>query len=412
MPELFGALPRATQRFCAACVLLYLATAAWALPHTDPGVAAGLTAIFAATGLVRPVASPFGGITDPNIGVIIVAALLWRPPEVLLGVGIGSFIGLLAFRRTELWRAAINGAGWGLPAAASAAAAQLVSPAAPRGIAPLILGAAIAVATYRSANTAIFAAYRSTRFGRPLMPEWLQTMAFQWPSQLLSAPLAVVLALVSDRADTTWAGLGFTGLYVVALPLARQEYAYYNRSREMLDETVEAVVRALEGADPGAREHGDRVSALAAETGRRLGMSEHRLTALRLAALLHDVGLLAGQDAETPEEHHAAIGGRVLAQFPDPLIGEFVRGHHERWDGEGLPGHLRGAAIPLGSRILAAAELYDTARAGLGPFGGPRSHEEAAEYLASLAGTVLDPRVVTALLQAASDLDSPLTGPP
>jgi hypothetical protein len=402
MPEPLRAFPRSFQIYAWIEVLAYMAAAAWAAPQATPLVTAGLIVIFAATGLVRPVSSPFGGIRDPNTGVIIVAALLWDPQDVLLGVGVGSFIGLLIFRRNELWRATTNGAGWGLPAAAAAAVAHRALAGAPHEIAPLAIAALLAVATYRFVNTEIFALFRSLRFGRPFLPEWFQTLTFQWSSQLLSAPLAVVLAAVANRAESLWSGLALTAACTLALPLTRQEYMYYNRTREMLDEIVEAVMRALEGADPAARTHAERVGALAVETGLRMGMSERGLLALRLASLLHDVGLIAGTGSSTGEGHHAAIGGRILAQFPDPLIGEFVREHHERWDGEGVPDHRRGRTILLGARILAAAEIYDSVRMGMAP-DSPTSYARTADHLTALAGNSLDPEVVKVLLQVAAE---------
>lgn len=403
--------PRSLRHYVLGAVLAYIVVAVWAFQRSHAEVVIGLVIIFAAAGLVRPVANPFGGITDPVMGVIIVASLLWKPQDILLGVGIGSFAGLLLFRRNELWRAAINAAGWGIPAAAAAAATQATISTAPPGIAYLAFGAVLAVSVFRIANTAVFSGYRCLRFGRPFLPEWLQGIVFQWSSQLLSTPLAVVLAVFANRTGTLLSGLALTAAYALALPVVRQEYAYYERSREMLDETVEAVVRALEGVDPKARAHGDRVSTLAVETGRRMRMSEHGLLALRLASRLHDVGLLAeAGDSATEEEHHASIGGDVLAQFPDPLIAEFVRAHHERWDGSGAPNQLGGEAIPLGARILAAAEIYDSLRAGLSPFETCWSREDAENYLVTIAGSVLDPRVTTAFLQVAKEKDPSNSG--
>ena len=401
----FRELPQHLRIYIVLLALAYLATAFWVAPYVNLTVALGLIAIFAATGLVRPVPHPFGGISDPNIGVIIIAALLWSPQDVLFGVGVGSFIGLTLFRKNKLWQIISNGAGWGLPAsAATGVAGELVSRL-PHGIIALILAAIVAVATYRFTNTGIFAAFRSFRFGRPFFPDWRQSIVFQWSSQLLSAPLAVVLAEIADRMGTTWASLGLTAAYTLALPVARQEYAYYNRAQQMLDETVEAVVRALEGTDPAARAHGDRVSKLAVETGRRLGMSERVLLALRLASRLHDVGHIAGSEPAVPEEHHAAAGGRILAQFSDGMIAEFVQAHRERWDGKGARNQRKGSEIPLGGRILAAAETYDSVRSGLRPFDSPHSQRDATAYLRSLAGNVLDPKVVTTLLRVAAEHD-------
>jgi hypothetical protein len=125
MRQLFRDLPRQTQLFVIVLTLTYLATVAWGLPYQRPFVVAGLAAIFAATGLVKPLPNPTGGRLFPTNSVKIVAALLWLPQEVLLGVGLGSFLGLLLFRRTEVWLAAMNGAGWGLASASAAFAAHL-----------------------------------------------------------------------------------------------------------------------------------------------------------------------------------------------------------------------------------------------------------------------------------------------
>ncbi len=279
------------------------------------------------------------------------------------------------------------------------------------GLIPLIAGAILAAITNRVVNTTIFAVYRSRRFNHPLLADLRQSIILQWPSHLLSAPLAVVLVAVASRTGTLWSGLALTAGCLIALPVARQEYAHYIRSREMLDETVEAVVRALEGADPHTRTHGDRVSLLAVETGKQFGMSERELLALRLAARLHDVGTLAQTDEQSREAHHAAVGGRILAQFPEPLIGRFVRAHHEHWDGSGMPDHLHGEGIPLGARILAAAEVYDSRRSGLDPLDAPATPDEAARHLTALAGSILDPRVVAAFLAVAERLEGSLETP-
>jgi len=406
MSESLLKLPRSLQIFVLIEVFGYGAAAAWALPRSHAAVVAGLITILAAAGLVQPVPHPFGGISDVNSGLVIVSALLWTPQDVLLGVGVGSFIGLILFRKNELWRAATNGAGWGLPAAAATAVARSIVSSMPTGMVTLVLAAILAVATNRFTNTGIFAIYRAIRFGRPFISNWYQSIVFQWSGQLLSAPLAVVLAEIAGRIGTTWGGLGLTAAYTLALPVARQEFAYYNRAQQMLDETVEAVVRALEGTDPAARAHGDRVSKLAVEVGRRFAMSERGLLALRLASRLHDVGQLAGPETSILGEHHAAAGERILAQFSDGMIAEFVQAHRERWDGKGVHNQRKGAEIPLGGRILAAAETYDSVRSGLRPFEVPRSQREAAIYLRSLAGNVLDPKVVTTLLKVAAEQDT------
>jgi hypothetical protein len=402
MKEYFRDLPPAVQQFNIVLPLLFLATATWAVTHSTPAVVVCLSTIFALTYLVEPTPNPSGGRIFPNNSVKIVAALLWSPSEVLLGIGIGSFLGLILFRGYEVWRAGGNGAGWGLSAGVATLVAHLVIPRGTPSLANLGVAAVLAVATNRITNEGIFSVYRSKRFGHPFLATWMQNIFDQWPSQLFAAPIGVALAAIGVHlASTSW-GLALTAVSAIALPIPRQELAYYHRSQQILTEIVEAVVRTLEGMDPEARAHGDRVSALTVAVGRRLGMSEQQLRALALAARLHDVGMLAGSKGESAQDHHAAVGGRILSRFPDPLIAAIVRAHHERWDGKGLPDHLHGTVIPLGARILAAVEIYDSSVAGLPPFEAPLTKQAASSHLISLAGTVLDPKIVMALLAVAS----------
>src|SRR2546427_13236465 len=72
------------------------------------------------------------------------------------------------------------------------------------------------------------------------------------------------------------------------------------------------------------------------------------------------------------------------------------RSHHERWDGTGYPDGLRGEEIPIGARIIGAAEVFDalsTSRA----YQEKMSPEKAVQRAADLSGTVLDPKVFEAL---------------
>lgn len=402
MQDSFRNIPRAVQVYALVLVSVFAFAVFAASGHSRLAIALGLTGIFAATGLVEPVPNPSGGNIFANNSVKIVSALLWLPQEVLLGVGIGNFVGLLLFRKYELWRAAINGAGWGLAAAAATFAVRLVTYHATASIGWLSIAAIVAVATNRIINEGIFSVYKSLRFGHPFLPTWMQNILDQWPSQILAAPIGIVLSVFAVRLGSVWWGLALTAISAIALPIPRQELAYYHRAQQMLTEIVEAMVRALEGVDREARPHGDRVSALTVAVGRRFGMSERALRALALASRLHDVGFLSGSDDSSVEAHHATVGGRILSRFPDPLIATIVRAHHERWDGKGLPDHLQGIAIPLGARILAAAEIYDSAISGLPPFEAPLTKQATFSHLISLAGTVLDPKVVITLLSVAS----------
>ena len=410
MRDTLGKVPPSVRPFFLSLTLVYIVVALWALPHSRPLVVLGLSAIFVFTYLVEPIPNPSGGNIFPNNSVKIVAALLWLPQEVIIGVALGSFLGLLLFRRYEMWRAVSNGAGWGLSAGMATLAAHSFVPSPSASIANLVIAAFVAVVTNRITNEGIFAIYKSERFGRPFLVTWLHNILDQWPSQVFAAPIGIVLATIAVRLGSIWGALGLTAISAVALPIPRQELAYYHRAQQMLGEVVEAMVRTLEGIDPTARAHGERVSALGVEVGRRFGLSERQLRALYLASRLHDVGMLAGPEESTADVDHSIIGGRILSRFPDPMIAVIVRARHERWDGTGLPDHLRGKAIPIGGRILAAVEIYESAVAGLPPFESPMAKQLAFSHLISLAGTTLDPKVVTTLLGVVSESETKASG--
>ncbi len=173
--------------------------------------------------------------------------------------------------------------------------------------------------------------------------------------------------------------------------------------------TLEALVNALEAKDPYMRGHSARVADLSATIAAQLGMDDEAVETVRMAGRLHDVGKIGTREAVlnkqgplTPEEfehvkQHVLIGSQILAPLPylEPVIA-MVRSHHERWDGTGYPDGLRGEAIPLGGRVIAAAEVYDalcTSR----PYQEKLSPEQTADRMADFSGTVLDPKVFDAL---------------
>ena len=78
-----------------------------------------------------------------------------------------------------------------------------------------------------------------------------------------------------------------------------------------------------------------------------------------------------------------------------------MRSHHERWDGTGYPDGLQGENIPVGGRIIGAAEVYDALTTSR-PYQEKMTPEQAVERMADLAGTVLDPKVYEALANIVS----------
>jgi cyclic di-GMP phosphodiesterase len=173
--------------------------------------------------------------------------------------------------------------------------------------------------------------------------------------------------------------------------------------------TLEALVNALEAKDPYLRGHSARVADLSAAIAAELGLSDEQVELVRTAGRLHDIGKIGiresvlgkqGPLTEDEFEHvksHVVIGAQILAPLTHlrEVIG-FVRSHHERADGTGYPDGLSREAIPVGARILGAAEIYDaltTAR----PYQEKMTPEEAVARMRDLVGTVIHPEVHRAL---------------
>jgi response regulator RpfG family c-di-GMP phosphodiesterase len=132
---------------------------------------------------------------------------------------------------------------------------------------------------------------------------------------------------------------------------------------------------------------------------------------LKLAALLHDVGLLAlpreqaSQEALSLEsyavvQNHSRLGGQLLEPFAFLRdAATFVAHHHERWDGNGYPYGIRGTFIPLGARILSIADAFDAIKIPQ-VRNRPVRDRIALRILCVSAGTQFDPDLVE-LLSAA-----------
>jgi HD-GYP domain-containing protein (c-di-GMP phosphodiesterase class II) len=118
--------------------------------------------------------------------------------------------------------------------------------------------------------------------------------------------------------------------------------------------------------------HGRRTAHYCTLLGKALMMSDEEVHDLRLAGLLHDIGLLTldqqllgrleAWDAAgyARVQSHPRVGAELLQPFAYLCSAAVaIAHHHERWDGTGYPYGLRGSFIPLPARILAVADAYD-----------------------------------------------------
>lgn len=137
-----------------------------------------------------------------------------------------------------------------------------------------------------------------------------------------------------------------------------------NAARATADRHVAALrglCHALDARSPLTVGHHARVARAAAELARLLGTDRALAGLVADAALVHDAGLLAATAAEAlgAEFGHPSLGAEMVGLVPGAIdLAPLIRGHHEWWDGFGFPNGLQGESIPLGARILGAAEFY------------------------------------------------------
>ena len=176
-------------------------------------------------------------------------------------------------------------------------------------------------------------------------------------------------------------------------------------------QTLTSLVRALEEADSDTEAHVRRTQKMGAALGRRIGLSDALLTALELLCLLHDIGKVGipleilNKPGRLTDQEWAVLRthpekGYQIAMSSDELkpIAEMILSHHERWDGKGYPQRLKGAEIPVLSRIIAVVDSYD-AMVNDRSYRKAMTPEEAQAEIRRCAGTQFDPDLAEEFLQ-------------
>lgn len=183
------------------------------------------------------------------------------------------------------------------------------------------------------------------------------------------------------------------------------------RSKETYYKLVEALSNAIDARDHENFGHLKRVQIYALGLADILNLSHSEKEAIKLGALLHDIGklsvpeyILKKTSRLTPSEEERIknaplVTASILEQVPfDIPVVETVKHIYERWDGKGYPDGLQRQEIPLTSRILAIANAYDAITSDR-PFRLAFSHEKARQFLLFNAGRMFDPQLVDLFLR-------------
>jgi HD-GYP domain-containing protein (c-di-GMP phosphodiesterase class II) len=198
--------------------------------------------------------------------------------------------------------------------------------------------------------------------------------------------------------------------YQQALRYAEDVRTLYQQLQRGIYQSLLGLANALEAKDVYTRGHSERVGIASRRLAIALGLAPSEVEIIARAGLLHDIGkigipegVLRKSGPLSPEEwevmrRHPVIGAQIVAPFEFFTTGALViRHHHERVDGSGYPDRLSGAAIPLGARIVAVADVYDALTSDR-PYRPAMSAAAARAHLQAQAGQELDEEIVAAFL--------------
>lgn len=283
-----------------------------------------------------------------------------------------------------------------------------------------LLHALVVSLSYWALNVGLVLGMMFLSAGAGAVAQARSALLWSWATYLVGGVTAGVLAMFGADFELFVAALAIGAVVLKLTHVTLKHYFDVLAEREkalkekqvLLGEvrsthlaSLKTLATAIEAKDSQTHGHVVRVEAVAATLGADVGLKDEALEALRVAAMLHDVGKLAMPEyllqpsrKLNPEDlqklqDHARLGADILAfsrLHPDVLPA--IRHHHERWDGEGFPDRLAGDQIPFAARIIAIANRYDALR--FPRVGRGMSRVEAAEQLGREAGASLDPALV------------------
>ena len=259
--------------------------------------------------------------------------------------------------------------------------------------------------------------------GRRLVELWHECAYWTLPYYLLGGAVAMGVTTLSWSLGWRFA----MGVLPVIYFLYRGAFHYLEHARarragsEVLashqHRSLETLGLAISARFRSASDELSRTQTFCLWIAEDLRLNSEEVEALRIAAVLHDVGTLAVPEQIickagklTAEEFekvkvHPVVGASIIdrAEFPYP-VSAIVRHHHERWDGGGYPDGIRGDQIPLGARILSAVDCL-VALTTERPYRPAISLDRALAFIASQSGQAFAPKIAELVVRRAHDFE-------
>lgn len=178
--------------------------------------------------------------------------------------------------------------------------------------------------------------------------------------------------------------------------------------KELFSGTIKAIMEALDAKDSYTSGRSRRITYYSIIVAKQLGLSTIDIGKVELAGMLHDIGMIGvsdeilykidslSQDEYDEIKKHITYSVKILEdikQLKDVV--EIIKYHHEKYDGTGYPYCIKGEDIPMGSRIIAVADAFDSIISNR-IYRNKVELDKALEEIKKASGTQFDPVVVRA----------------
>ena len=354
-------------------------------------------------------------ITGSFLAIVLAMALLGPAPAAVIG-GIASAVDAILARR-PLDNAAMNVANYMIfPLVGGVIIGEVGGPVEP-GIEDGLNFALLVLLVFMVTNYLNFslvAAFNRVKYGSPYLQALRSVYLTLLPSEIATGLLTAGVAFSYDQIGVGAVGLAAVVLFVVQYLLRTGVQAFErgeelrNRTRELASLQVgllSTVLQTLSMRDAMTARHSAAVARYSREVANMMGLSEREQELIHTAALLHDIGkfifpdsILFAERKLTNEEWaivklHPEQGAKLVRRIEGyGPVADIIYCHHERFDGNGYY-NVPVERIPLGSRIIAAADTYDV-MTSRDSYRRPVSSEAALAELRRVSGSQLDPVVV------------------
>lgn len=264
------------------------------------------------------------------------------------------------------------------------------------------------VLTYFGLNSTIVSYIISLSEDKSLETVWQELSLTPLAFDILISSIALLVAYLY----VSWNAVAMLAAVIPIIGL-RYSYGVNLELKQLNSDLLRALINTIEAQDPYTSGHSIRVAEGALEIADEIGLGPRKRRWIETAALLHDIGKIDSsfhrilrKEGDLDEEdwelirRHPNRGAELIQPIRsmDQQVLDYIRHHHERYDGHGYPAGLTGNQIPLGARVIMVSDTID-AMVTERPYRSRIDPGDVCQELRDKAGEQFDPDLVEAALE-------------